>query len=147
MTRSPAWLEYRCQRNKVVKLLKTAHNDYFNNVIGGSLEETPKRFWSYIKRLPSANFGIPYVKCKPAITTFSLRAFSFRCLASTQICWNKLKEIVYIIKGFYSHRIGLEHQYGRRDFMLKRSIDLLLWRFPKFEGVSVSRMIFPRLEK
>ena len=37
--RSPAWLEYRCQRNKVVKLLKTAHNDYRKNVIGGSLEE------------------------------------------------------------------------------------------------------------
>ena len=57
--RSPAWLEYRCQRNKVVKLLKTAHNDYRKNVIGGSLEENPKRFWSYIKRLPSTNFGIP----------------------------------------------------------------------------------------
>ena len=57
--RSPAWLEYRCQRNKVVKLLKTAHNDYLNNVIGGNLEENPKRFWSYIKRLPSANFGVP----------------------------------------------------------------------------------------
>ena len=58
--RSPAWLEYRCQRNKVVKLLKTAHNDYRKNVIGGSLEENPKRFWSYIKRLPSTNFGIPW---------------------------------------------------------------------------------------
>ena len=66
-----------------------------------------------------------------------------------QIYWNKLKQIVYIIKEFNSHRIGLEHQhgrrfivlehqYGRRNVMWKRSIDLLLWRFPKFEGVSVS---------
>ena len=47
-------------KETVVKLLKTAHNDYRNNVIGGSLEENPKRFWSYIKRLPSTNFGIPW---------------------------------------------------------------------------------------
>ena len=60
--RSPAWLEYRCQRNKVVKLLKAAPNDYLNNVIGGSLEENPKRSWSYIKRLRSENFGIPILR-------------------------------------------------------------------------------------
>ena len=59
---SPAWLEYHCQRNKVVKLLKTTRNDYLNNVIGGSLQENPKRFWSYIKRLWSENFGIPILR-------------------------------------------------------------------------------------
>ena len=56
------WLEYHCQRNKVVKLLKTTRNDYLNNVIGGSLQENPKRFWSYIKRLWSENFGIPILR-------------------------------------------------------------------------------------
>ena len=67
--RSPAWLEYRCQRNRVVKLLKTAHNDYLNNVIGGSLQENHKRFWSYIKRLRSDNFGIPVLRKGDSIFT------------------------------------------------------------------------------
>ena len=46
----------------MVKLLKTTRNDYLNNVIGGSLQENPKRFWSYIKRLWSENFGIPILR-------------------------------------------------------------------------------------
>ena len=33
----------------------------------------------------------------------------------------RTKESVYIRKEFNSHRIGLEHQYGRRDVMWKRS--------------------------
>ena len=45
-----------------MKLLKTTRNDYLNNVIGGSLQENPKRFWSYIKRLWSENFGIPILR-------------------------------------------------------------------------------------
>ena len=32
-----------------------------------------------------------------------------------QIYWDK--KAVYIRKEFNSHRIGLEHQYGRRDVM------------------------------
>ena len=31
-------------------------------MIGGSLEENPKRFWSYIKRLRSENFYIPMLR-------------------------------------------------------------------------------------
>ena len=61
--RSPEWLEYRCQRNRVVELLKTAHNDCLNNVIRGSLEENPKRFWSYNKCLRSEDFCIPMLLC------------------------------------------------------------------------------------
>ena len=34
------------------------------------------------------------------------------------------KESVYIGKGINFHRIGLEHQYGRRDVMWKRSIQV-----------------------
>ena len=41
-----------------MKLLKAAPNDYLNNVIVGSLEKNPKRFWSYIRLLRSENFGI-----------------------------------------------------------------------------------------
>ena len=46
----------------MVKLLKTARNDYLNIVIRGSLEENPKRVWSYIKRLRSENFFIPTLR-------------------------------------------------------------------------------------
>ena len=41
-----------------------------------------------------------------------------------QICWNKLKEIVYIIKGFNSHRTGLEHKHGRCFIVLEHQSGL-----------------------
>ena len=41
-----------------------------------------------------------------------------------QICWNKLKEIVYIRKEFNSHRIGLEHQHGRCFIVLEHQYGL-----------------------
>ena len=41
-----------------------------------------------------------------------------------QIGWNKLKEIVYIIKGFNSHRIGLEYQHGRCLIVLEHQYGL-----------------------
>ena len=37
------------------------------------------------------------------------------------------KESIYIRKEFNSHGIGLEHQYGRRDVMCKRSISFSLY--------------------
>ena len=46
--------------------------------------------------------------------SFSHRAFSLTWRASTPIYWKK--ESVYIRKEFNSHRIGLEHQHGRRFF-------------------------------
>ena len=46
-------------------------------------------------------------------------AFSLTWPASMQIYWNKRKS-----QEFNSHRICLEHQYGRRDVMRKRSITL-----------------------
>ena len=59
---SPAWSAYRHQRNKVFKLLKTSHNSYLNQEIGGSLKENPKRFWSYIKHSRSEAMGIPTLR-------------------------------------------------------------------------------------
>jgi len=59
---SPAWSAYRHQRNKVVKLLKTSHNRYLNQEIGGSLKDNPKRFWSYIKHSRTENMGIPTLR-------------------------------------------------------------------------------------
>ena len=53
---------------------------------------------------------------------FAYRAFSITWSASMQIYGTK--EGLYIGKGINSHRIGLEHQYGRRDVMWKRSIQV-----------------------
>ena len=43
------WQAYRQYRNKVAKLVQQAHHEYINNVIGSSLTENPKSFWSYVK--------------------------------------------------------------------------------------------------
>ena len=40
---------YKKQRTKVNKLIRQAHNNYINNIIGNAFTETPKLFWSYIK--------------------------------------------------------------------------------------------------
>ena len=59
--------------------------------------------------------------CK-TVRIFAYRAFSITWSASMQIYGTK--EGVYIGKGINSHRIGLEHQYGCRDVMWKRSIQV-----------------------
>ena len=46
----------------MVKLLKSAHNDYLNDVVGGSLDKNPKRFWSYIKHSWTETIGIPTLR-------------------------------------------------------------------------------------
>ena len=59
---SPAWSAYGHQRNKVLKLLKSSHNNYLNQVIGGNLKENPKTFWSFIKRSRLEGLGIPTLR-------------------------------------------------------------------------------------
>ena len=59
--------------------------------------------------------------CK-TVRIFGYREFSLTWPASMQIFGTK--EGAYIGKGINSHRIGLEHQYGRRDVMWKRSIQV-----------------------
>ncbi|XP_048586113.1 uncharacterized protein LOC125568277 [Nematostella vectensis] len=41
------WEAFKRQRNLVSKLIKDSHNDYLNNIIGNSLKDNPKKFWSY----------------------------------------------------------------------------------------------------
>ena len=48
-------------------------------------------------------------------------AFSLTWPASMQIYWKKGS--VYIRKEFKSHRIGLEHQHGRRLIVLEHQYD------------------------
>ena len=59
--------------------------------------------------------------CK-TVRIFAYKAFSITWPASMQIYGTK--ESVYIGKGINSHRISLEHQYGRRDVMWKRFIQV-----------------------
>ena len=53
---------FKYQRNYVTKLVKESHNHYLNEIIGGSLTENPKTFWSYVKNSKSENVGIPPLK-------------------------------------------------------------------------------------
>ena len=57
-----AWREYRQFRNQVAKMVHKARCDYINNVIGASLQENPKSFWSYIKTCRSDHIGIPSLR-------------------------------------------------------------------------------------
>jgi len=43
------WEAFKHQRNFVSKLIKEAHNHYLHDVIGNSLTNNPKNFWSYVK--------------------------------------------------------------------------------------------------
>ena len=40
------WKAFKHQGNLVSKLIKEAHNHYLNDVIGNSLTDNPKKFWS-----------------------------------------------------------------------------------------------------
>ena len=57
-----AWQSYRQYRNKVAKLVHQAHNNYVNNVVGDSLSDNPKTFWSYVKLCRTENMGIPSLR-------------------------------------------------------------------------------------
>ena len=46
---SSACSKFRQYRNKVARIVKQAHIDYVNNVVGASLQEKPETFWSYVK--------------------------------------------------------------------------------------------------
>ena len=53
------WKAFKRQRNAVSNDIKDSHNRYLNDVIGDSLTENPKKFWSYVKHNRSENLGIP----------------------------------------------------------------------------------------
>jgi len=53
------WETFKHEHNLVSKLIKEAHNRYLNEVIGNSLTDIPKKFWSYVRNSKSENLGIP----------------------------------------------------------------------------------------
>ena len=63
------WAAYRKYRNMVTKLTKKAHLDYINNVIGDSLVDQPKKFWSYVKLMKTENLGIPTLRTSTKLCT------------------------------------------------------------------------------
>ena len=49
-------------------LIKESHSRYLNDVIGESLTENPKKFWSYVKQNKSENIGIPPLKTEQGVS-------------------------------------------------------------------------------
>ena len=63
------WATFRSYRNKVTKLVRNAHTRYINEVVGGSLKDNPKSFWSYVKLMRTENTGIPPLKSEGKLCT------------------------------------------------------------------------------
>ena len=61
------WKALKRQRNSVSNLIKVSHNSYLNDVIGDSLTENPKKFFSYVKHSRSENLGIPPLKTEQGV--------------------------------------------------------------------------------
>lgn len=53
------WNAFKKQRNLVSKLVKESHSQYLNNIIGDSLADNPKKFWSYVRTCKTETIGIP----------------------------------------------------------------------------------------
>ena len=53
------WEKFRGLRQLVNKRVAHSYQDYINTVIGDSLKENPKRFWSFIKLKKTESVGIP----------------------------------------------------------------------------------------
>ena len=61
------WKAFKRQRNSVSNLIKDSQNSYLNDVIGDSLTENPKKFWSHVKHSRSENLGIPPLKTEEGV--------------------------------------------------------------------------------
>ena len=81
------------------------------------LGNIPYGYFSFAKRVTSTLKQRNLVPIGFPIERFHSRGQHLRKFIRT-------KESVYIKKEFYSLRIGLEHQHGRRDVMWKRSVSL-----------------------
>ena len=53
------WATYRHHRNQLANKIKHAYHSYVNEVIGGALEENPKRFWNFVRLSNTEHLGIP----------------------------------------------------------------------------------------
>ena len=63
------WSLFKQHRNKLAKTVHQAHMNYVNNVVGASLHEKPKTFWSYVKLMKTENLGIPALRSQTKLCT------------------------------------------------------------------------------
>ena len=70
--KSSDWKAFREYRNYVTKIVQNSHHSYVNDVIGNSLTENPKSFWSYVKLKRTENLGIPTLKTKDKVCSTDL---------------------------------------------------------------------------
>ena len=86
------WKTYSQYRNMVTKLVHQAHHDYVNNIIGNSLQDNPKAFWSYVKHCRAENVGIPSLRSDKGIHMTDkdkaecLNSFFHSVFTSQQVC-------------------------------------------------------------
>lgn len=66
---SVTWRQFKEYRNSLAKSIKQAHHNYINNVIGDSLVDRPKTFWSYVKLMRTENLGIPVLRTQTKLCT------------------------------------------------------------------------------
>ena len=70
--KSSDWKAFREYRNYVTKIVRNSHHSYVNDVIGNSLTENPKSFWSYVKLKRTETLGIPTLKTKDKVCSTDL---------------------------------------------------------------------------
>ena len=115
---------YRHQRTKVNKLIRQAHNNYINNIIGNSFKDNPKLFWSYIKSNKVENVNIPTLISNSGETCNSDKAKAtalnnqFQSVFTDedfsnfptkgQTCYRSAPELSIHTNGVYKLLIGLD---------------------------------------
>ena len=64
-----SWRYFRQYRNSLTKTIKLAHVNYINNIIGESIVDRPKTFWSYVKLMRTENLGTPVLRTETKLCT------------------------------------------------------------------------------
>ena len=71
-TRSPKyWKRFKEYRQKAKNEIRSSHKTYLQNIIGESIKDNPKPFWSYIKSLWNDTNEIPTLKSPSGIPAAS----------------------------------------------------------------------------
>ena len=66
------WTQYWQARNEIKQLLVEAHDSYVKNLLDTTVNEKPKRFWSYIRNLQQDQVGISQLQYNNSIKTDSV---------------------------------------------------------------------------
>ena len=67
-SRSPTvWNKFKIARQKAKEAIRDSHKSYIKDMVGDTLSDNPKQFWSYIKSLRKDNSSVPTLKTKSGI--------------------------------------------------------------------------------